>query len=133
MKEAYCAATAVVVVVVCLWMFFLARSTDLTGQGLFRDWRDALRAYREAGEWGARLFLIALQCTFAVRASMWSFLVAFVCGMGAVLASLCSEDWADILREIRMMLRDLYDFWRPEHPRGTGGGSAVRHEIVGSF
>jgi hypothetical protein len=112
MMVVYCVGTTIVVLLVLFVMFLSARDVNITNRGLFNDWRDALLAYREAQSIGARLFLLLLQLAYLFRTGMWGFLAAAAAAMGAALAALCGLDWADFAREIRLALRDFYDYLR---------------------
>lgn len=108
MTVVYCAVTAIILFAILVAMFVLARNANITQRGLFSDWRDALRAYRASRSPAERLFLVALQFACMLRIGMWGFLAAVATAMGTAIAALCGADWAAILREIRLALRDLY-------------------------
>jgi hypothetical protein len=114
MMVVYCVGTTIVVILVLLIMFLLARDVNITNRGLFTDWRDALDAYHEAQSIGARLFLLLLQLAFVLRTGMWGFLAAAAAAMGAAVAALCGLDWGELAREIRLALRDFYDYLRSQ-------------------
>jgi hypothetical protein len=101
---------------ILLVMFVLARNTNITNRGLFSDWRDALTAYRATRSAGERIFLVALQFACMLRVGLWGFLAAAATAMGTAIAALCGVDWAAILREIRLGLRDWYYALRSNPP-----------------
>lgn len=125
MTVIYCVVTTLVVLAILFVMFLLARTVNITHRGLFSDWRDAVDAYRATRSIGERVFLLALQLAYMLRAGMWAFLAAAATAMGAALAALCGLEWADILREIRLGLRDLYDMLRSNSGRSQNEGSAT--------
>ena len=109
MSGLICAVTFVIMFLILWAMLREARHVNLTNFGLFKDWRDALNAYREAKTLGERAWLIGLYVVaLLLRGGMWAFLGTLASAAATVLAALCGADWVGILKELRLILRDIY-------------------------
>lgn len=103
----WCLLTVVIESLIMLWALRLVLKTDVSGRGLARDGKAALRAFQNARNRSEKIGAMVLFGVAALRVGLWGFMGAFATGVMSAVASICG--WVDWL-QLRGILADFYRF-----------------------
>lgn len=114
MESLFCFLAFLIAVFACLWATRLIVQAKQTDDQLFKTWRDIFVVWDHANTLGKQVwFIIAFGIQLVrtlLRLGRWGVLSAFYAAMVVLVGMQCEPQWPPILKEVRDMLRDLYEF-----------------------
>ncbi len=106
-----CLATFLFLLVFLFLLFYLWRVTDLSAGSPPKDTKEgALGLFHRASNWGEKGFVIFLYSPLGARNAYGVVLMCFATTGFAAVAAICGGINMLVLKEIRLILQDFYNF-----------------------
>jgi len=111
-----CFLALLVAAATSLWLTILIVGAQVTRDGLFKGWRDVLDAFELADSpraWLGLVVCLSLDVLrILIRTGRWAALAAYYTAAFGGAGAVCGIDWVSMIKEIRKLLQDFYDFVR---------------------